>query len=196
MSTLTVARKGGQVAIASDSLTTFDELKLPPDNDAAPEKIFAVETEHGPAYVGVVGYAAHFLVLQSALDALGELDFSSRRGVFDTFHDLHPLLKDEFFLNPEAGEGDPYESSQVTVLIAAPHGIYGVYDLREVHAYERFWAMGSGGDWALGAMWAAYDAADSAESVARRGVEAGTTFDRSSGGDVQVWTLEGAGPHA
>ena len=93
MSTLTVARKGGQIAIASDSLTTFDELKLPPENDAEPEKVFAVETEHGPAFVGVVGYAAHFLVLQSALEALGELDFSSRRGVFDTFHDLHPLLE-------------------------------------------------------------------------------------------------------
>ena len=186
MSTLTVVRKGNEVAIAADALTTFEETKLPFANDAAPEKVIRV----GDAYVGIVGYTAHFLVLQAALADLKHPDFSSRMGLFETFRALHPLLKEEYFLLPEAEEGDPYESTQATVLIASPHGIFGVYDLREVHEYRRFWAMGSGTSFALGAMWAAYeDDARSARELAELGVRAGAEFDRSSALPAEVYTL-------
>ena len=66
MSTLTVARKGSRIAIASDALTTFDDTRLPPDNDAAPEKIVRI----GDAYIGIVGFTAHHLVIQDALERL------------------------------------------------------------------------------------------------------------------------------
>ena len=90
MSTLTVVRKDKQVAMAADALTTFEETKLPPANDAAPEKIVRI----GDALVGIVGYTAHFLVLQRAMAELRNPDFSSRAGVFETFHALHPILKE------------------------------------------------------------------------------------------------------
>lgn len=186
MSTITVARKDGRVAIAADGLTTFEELKLPHAYDAAPNKILEV----AGSYLGVVGYTAHYVVLQSALARLEEEpDFSSREAIFETFRALHPLLKEEYFLLTEANEGDPYESSQVTVLIANAHGIFGVYDLREVHAYTRFWAMGSGMGYALGAMYARYDTA-SAREVAEAGVRAGIEFDRDSGPPVTTFEVE------
>ena len=191
MSTLTIAVKDGRVALAAESLTTFDEMRLPPENDAAPEKAFAIETVGGTAYVGVVGYAAHHLVLRDALGRLDGLDLGSRKAVFDTFQDLHPVLKEDYYLLPDSGqEGDPYESSQMSVLIASPGGAFGVFDMREVHAYRRFWAMGSGGAYALGAMWHAYGGAADAASVARLGVEAGCAFDRSSAAPVEVWEAE------
>lgn len=194
MSTLTAVRKGTTVAIAAESLTTFEDTRLPVENDAAPEKIFSVETAHGTAYVGVVGFTAHFLVLKQALHDFAEsdegLDLSSREAVFETFRQLHPVLKETYYLLPDSGqEGDPYESSQVSILIASPGGIFGVYDMREVHEYRRFWAMGSGFPYALGAMWAQYDAVDAAE-CARLGAEAGVAFDRSSGGPVLVLSRE------
>ena len=189
MSTLTVALKDGVAAIAAESLTTFDEVRLPPDNDAAPEKIFAVETEAGTAYVGSVGFAAHFLVLREALGTFERLDLSTREAVFDTMQALHSVLKEEYFLLTETGqEGDPYESSQMSILIASPGGIFGVYDMREVHAYRRFWSMGSGSPYALGAMWAQYDALD-AQALAEAGVAAGCAFDRSSAGPVLGHTV-------
>ena len=186
MSTLTVARKDGRIAIASDALTTFDETRLPPDNDAAPEKIVRI----GDAYVGIVGYTAHHLVVQDALERMPEADFSSRRAIFETFRLLHPVLKDEYYLLPESGEeGDPYESTQISILIASPHGIFGVYDMREVHEYSRYWAMGSGFAYALGAMEARYGDLDAA-GVARLGAETGCTFDRSSAPPVTVHELD------
>ena len=186
LSTLTVVRKGREVAMASDALTTFEDTRLPPSNDAAPEKIIQV----GDALVGVVGYTAHFLVLERALRELRAPDFTSRAGLFETFRALHPILKEEYYLLPEAEEGDPYESSQATVLVASPHGIFGVYDLREVHEYRHYWAMGSGMPFALGAMWARYGEDElSAEAIATLGVEAGAEFDRSSAPPVYVHTI-------
>ena len=189
LSTLTVARKGSRIAIASDALTTFDETRLPPDNDAAPEKIVRI----GDAYVGIVGFTAHHLVIQDALERMETADFSSRRAIFETFVDLHPVLKEDYYLLPESGEeGDPYESTQVSILIASPHGIFGVSDMREVHEFKRYWAMGSGFAYALGAMSARYDGAPDASAVASLGVEAGCTFDRSSGLPVSVFEIEAA----
>ncbi len=192
MSTLTVTRTATGVAIASDALTSFDGLRLPPDLDAAGEKVVRV----GDAYVGVVGFTAHHLVIQDALERFEDADLGSRRGIFETFRALHPILKDEYYLNPETDqEGDPYESTQVSLLIAAPTGIFGVYDMREVHEFTRFWAMGSGAAYALGAMNARWPEVEAgvldAGALAAIGVEAGCRFDPSSGPPVTVYEVTG-----
>lgn len=195
MSTLTVARTAKGIAIAADALTTFEDTRLPPELDGAGEKVVRVETEAGACYVGIVGFTAHFLVIQDALERMEDADLSSRRGIFETFRALHPVLKEDYFLLPETGqEGDPYESTQVSLLIAAPTGIFGVYDMREVHEFSRFWAMGSGASFALGAMharWADAEAGDlDAAALATLGVEAGCAFDRSSAPPVEVYEVE------
>ena len=192
MSTITVARTAGGAALAADALTTFEGLKLPPDLDAAGEKVVRL----GDAVVGIVGYAAHFLVVQDALERFEGADLSSRRGIFETFRALHPVLKDEYYLNPETDQdGDPYESTQVSLLIASPGGVFGVYDMREVHEFTRYWAMGSGASFALGAMharWADAEAGDlDAGALAAVGAEAGCRFDASSGGPVTVYEVAG-----
>ena len=190
MSTIAVARTRGGAAIAADALTSFEGLRLPPDLDAAGEKVVRV----GDAWVGIVGYTAHHLVIQDALERFPDADLSSRRGIFETFRALHPVLKEEYFLRPETDqEGDPYESTQVSLLIASPGGIFGVYDMREVHEFTRFWAMGSGAGYALGAMharWAEVEAGDlDAGALAGIGVEAGCRFDTASGPPVTVYEV-------
>ena len=194
MSTITVARTSSGTALAADSLTTFDGLRLPPDLDAASEKVLRLDTDAGPVAVGVVGFSAHFLVLQDALERFEGLDLSSRRAIFETFRSLHDVLKEEYYLLTETGqEGDPYESTQVSLLIAAPTGIFGVYDMREVHEYQRYWAMGSGAGYALGAMharWPEAEAGDlSAGALAGVGVEAGCRFDTASEAPVTVYEV-------
>jgi len=192
MSTLTVARTAAGTAIAADALTTFDDLRLPPDLDAAGEKVLRIETGEGPVFVGVVGFAAHFLVLQDALERFDGPELTTRRGLFETFRALHPVLKDEYYLLPETDqEGDPYESTQVSLLVAAPSGIFGVYDMREVHEFTRYWAMGSGASFALGAMharWPEAEAGDlTAGALAALGAEAGCRFDANSAPPVTVY---------
>jgi len=187
MTTVCVVRKGAQLAIAADSLVTFGDTRLPhgyEDND----KLFKV----GDSYFGMAGTTAHFPVLRKALTSLpkGELMVGSRDEVFDTFLRLHPKLKEQFFLNPKEEDADPYESSQFTVLIANPHGLFGVYSYREVFEFHRFWAIGSGRAFALGAMHACYSRAKSASEVARIAVAAGCEFDKNSAAPVRLHSIK------
>jgi len=187
MSTVVVAKKGGTVAIAADSLVTFGEMRLPHGYEAN-SKVFEV----GGSLVGAVGSTAHFPVLRQALGSLTpeELKLHSRDEVFETFLKLHPKLKERFFLNPKEHDTDPYESSQYTLVIANAHGIFGVESYREVFEFERFWAIGSGRRFALGAMHAIYDHVRSAREVAEAGALAGCEFDTNSAAPVRVQTLK------
>jgi ATP-dependent HslUV protease, peptidase subunit HslV len=187
MTTVVVARKGGTVAIAADTLVTFGDTRLAHGYEAN-LKLFKV----GDSWIGMAGTTAHFPVLRRALAALppDELKLHSRDQVFDTFLKIHPKLKETFFLNTKEDDADPYESSQFTALIANPSGIFGVYSYREVFEFDRFWGIGTGRAFALGAMYAGYDKAKTAREVAELGVRAGCEFDKNSSGPIHTHTLK------
>lgn len=189
MSTIVVVKKNGQVCIAADTLTSFGDTKLASSYDRFHDKI----QDFGQSHIGIVGSAAHALVVEHAFRSEEfELDFSSRDGIFDTFLRLHGTLKDKYFLNAKAEDDDPYETTHIEGVIANAKGIFAVYGLRDVTEFERFWAIGSGADYALGAMFALYDRLDTAEAIARAGVEAGAEFNNASSLPVttRIVTLE------
>jgi ATP-dependent HslUV protease, peptidase subunit HslV len=186
MSTIVAVRKGEQVCIAADSLTSFGDTRLAAGYDAAYDKIHAFRDN----FLGVVGSAAHLQVFESIFTEGAEHDLSSRAAIFETFRALHPRLKDEYYLNPKEDEDDAYESSRIDALIINPQGVFGVYSLREVFEYTRYWAIGSGSEYALGAMYALYDRLDSAEEIAHAGVEAGSEFNNASSMPLTLHTLD------
>ena len=114
MTTLVVVRKNNEVAIAADSLTTFGDTRMSAQFDSTYDKI----VHHKGTYIGLCGSAAHQLVFESLLAKHEDFDFSTKRAIFETFRKLHPILKEQHFLNPKEEEDDPYESTQVTALIA------------------------------------------------------------------------------
>lgn len=174
MTTIVVVKKGNLAVIAGDSLTTFGSTKLAASHDSSPDKIL----KHNGSYFGVAGSAAHQLVLENVLNRNPDFHFNGKAEIFEAFRKMHPILKEEAFLNPKEEEDDPYESSQVTTLVANSTGIFGVYSMREVFEFEQFWSIGSGRDFALGAMHVVYqDKKSTAEDVARAGVLAGAEFD-------------------
>jgi len=185
MTTIVVVRKNGYAAIAADTLTTFGNTRLTPQNDASYDKILCYEG----SYIGLCGSAAHHLVIESSMRRLPELRLNGKSDIFESFRRLHPVLKDEHFLNPKEDDDDPYESSQITALIANPSGIYAVFSLREVFEYNRYWAIGSGSDYALGAMHQAYSRFDNPADIARAGIEAGCEFDKSSSLPMTLYTV-------
>ena len=167
-------RKGDAAVIAADSLTTFGTTRLAPAYDRSPHKV----VRYQDSFIGVCGSAAHQLVIENLLGRNANLDLAGRAAIYETFRKLHPVLKDEAFLNPKEEEDDPYESSQMTVMIANPSGIFAVYSMREVFEFDRFWAIGSGRDFALGAMYALYGGKSrTAAAIAEAGVTAGAEFD-------------------
>ena len=186
MTTIVAVKKNGTVAIAADSLTTFGDTRLGRQYKGEHDKILKING----SYIGLCGSSAHHLVISALLPKLEDVRLGSRMEVYETFRRLHPILKEQGYLNPKEDEDDPYESSQITALIANASGIYGVYSYREVFDYDRFWGIGSGRNFALGAMFAAYDRCKTAADVAKIGVMAGAEFDTATQGPIVLHTVK------
>ena len=186
MTTIVAVKKNGTVAIAADSLTTFGDTRLGRQYKGEHDKILKI----GGSYIGLCGSSAHHLVISALLPKLEDVKLGSRMEVYETFRRLHPILKEQGYLNPKEDEDDPYESSQITALIVNSTGIYGVYSYREVFDYDRFWGIGSGRNFALGAMFAAYDRCKTAAEVAKIGVMAGAEFDTATQGPIVLNTVK------
>ncbi len=188
MSTIVAVLKHDLACIAADSLTSFGDTVQSAEFVTDSEKIIQFSENN---YIGIVGSAAHHLVMQNLLsEHPDKVDFSSRFNIFDSMKKLHPVLKEEYFLNSKDEEGDSYESSRVDALIMNANGIFGLYSLREVDQYTRFWAIGSGAEFALGAMQVSYNLLDDAEAIARSGIEAGACFDSSTALPMSSYSLK------
>jgi len=189
MTTIVVVKKDGMAVIAGDTLTTFGSTRLASVHDAAPEKLL----KHGDNYFGIAGSAAHQLVLETLLKKHPEFKFHSREEIYESFRKIHPILKEEAFLNPKEEEDDPYESSQLTALVVNSSGIYGVYSMREVFEFDKFWSIGSGRDFALGAMYTVFKGRKSAEEIAKIGVLAGAEYDTGTGLPMNIASVKLSG---
>lgn len=186
MTTIAVVAKDGLACIAADSLTCFGEMKLPGGHTEDRRKILKV----GDSYIGLSGSTSHYAVLESYFaSAAHRPSFRNRRGVFETWRKLHSVLKEHYFLNPKDEDSDPYESSQITGLFATPWGLFGIFTMREAFRYSRFWAMGSGREYALGALHTLYDRPGSAAEIAEAAVLAGCEFDKSSAPPVEKYVV-------
>jgi ATP-dependent protease HslVU (ClpYQ) peptidase subunit len=185
MTTIVAVKKNGVAAIAADTLTTFGDTRLPSHLDASHDKILRI----GDSYIGVCGSAAHHLVLANLLKNSTDTNLRGKDEIYETFRKLHPLLKEKCFLNPKEDDEDPYESSQITALIANANGIFGVYSMREVFEFTTYWAIGTGHEYALGAMHHAYPTQLTAAEVARAGVEAGIELDKNSAAPITLYSI-------
>ena len=181
--------------MAADTLVTFGDTRLGHRFEAN-SKIFKIEAVGGVSLVGAAGTVAHFPALRKGLQALPKdaLKLHGKDEVYDTFLKLHPLLKEQFFLQTKEEDNDPYESMQFSVVVANSAGIFGLYSYREVFEFKEFWGIGSGRGFALGAMHAAWGKAKTAKEVAEAGVLAGCEFDKNSAGPLEMYSLKlGAG---
>jgi ATP-dependent protease HslVU (ClpYQ) peptidase subunit len=184
MSTIVVVKKNGETAIAADTLTSCSSIKISATYKTHGQKIL----RFGDTYLGFVGWAVNQDVFASLMEKHpGDLHFHSSRHIFETVLKIHPVLKEKFFLRESE---DAYESSGMNILVANPHGIFEVNQDRKVTEYEFFWANGSGTEYALGAMFQAYDHLRTAREIAVAGVLAATEFDQYSGLPYHAYTCK------
>lgn len=177
MSTIVAIVKNGKACIAADTLTTFGDIRQSNEYDRTSEKIL----QYKDSYVGIVGCAAHHLVMKHVFEREDSaIKLNSAFDVYKTFLALHPVLKQEYYLNPKDDDEDAYESSRIDALILNKQGIFGVYSLREVFEYKKYWAIGAGAEIALGALYAMYDRTDDVELMAQTAIEASAEFHTSS----------------
>ena len=187
MTTIAVARKNGQVAIAADTLTKWGATKETSSYILNHQKILQV----GDSYVAVTGPASGKLVLNHYFSTLGESPrLRSVEEIFETWRILHDALKSDYYLNPHEDKDDSFESTQMDVLIANSCGIFGVARHRSVQEFSHFYSFGRGNEYATGAMYAAYqDMNKSAQDIVELGIRAAAEFDDSTGLPVTSFSI-------
>lgn len=187
MTTVTVVKKAGIAAIAADTLTKWGTAKESSTYIVNHEKILKI----GDSYVAVTGYATFKTILLDYFDHVPEeVLLNTPANIFRTWNRLHGILKQRYYLLPEEDKEDALESSRMDCLIANANGIFGVAAHRTVQQFSRFYAYGSGSDYALGAMYSVYDDPKlSAEEIARHGVQAAAEFDDGTAAPITSFTV-------
>lgn len=190
VSIVCAAIKNGQVAIASDSQVNFGSTIVSAPDLVDAEKIIRIND----SYVGLVGWKA----ISDAIEHLSlqepeAFELHSRLDIFATLQWLHQQLKDNYFIEVKENDDEqPVESSQLDGLVINAAGIFELSSYREVNQYSRYWAVGSGRPFGLGAMHALYDTSATAVELVTRGVEAAIAYDEGCGGPVDVHVLPAA----
>jgi ATP-dependent HslUV protease subunit HslV len=179
MTTIAVVRKNGYVAIAADTMTKWGSGKETADYIVNNHKTFKV----GDTVLAITGSTTFKAILADYFARPKvEARFDNAHNIFKTWQTLHAVLKDEYFLNPGPASDDPVETTRVDVLLANKHGIFGVVAHRTVQEFAKFYAFGSGADYAMGALYATYkDKNRDAEALARLAVEAAAEFNDGTG---------------
>jgi ATP-dependent HslUV protease subunit HslV len=188
MTTIAVARKNGYAAIAADTMTKWGSGKETADYIVNHGKIFQV----GNAYLGVTGNATFQAILRDYFSRPRVYaHFETPLEIFKTWQKLHSVMKQDYYLVAGHGEDDAIESSRMDVLIVNPRGIFGVAAHRTVQEFSKFYAFGSGGDIAMGVLYATFnDSKRSAEEMARFAIEGAAEFDDSTGAPVTSYAVK------
>jgi ATP-dependent HslUV protease, peptidase subunit HslV len=188
MSTIVVVRKGDQAAIAADTLTKWGSQKETADYVVNHQKIVPV----GKGFVAYCGPSSARHMLKNYFNSLKTAPkFTDPDDIYATWLMLHHACKERYFLNPNEDDSNAVESTRFDSLIASPHGIFGVDSDRLVQAFTRFYAYGSGSQYAMGALWALYDDPSlTAEDLANKAIAASAEFNDSTGLPAVCYKVE------
>ena len=176
MSIVVVVKKGKEIVIASDTLTSQGMRGVSSKYKENSKKFI----EYKGTFIGSVGKAMSKIMLQHALTKQEHtLDFNGLENIYGSMLELHKLLKNKYFLVPSSKQEQTVEATKLHLLIANKSGIYKVSSDRHISELSKFWAIGSGESYALGAMYHAYSKKKySAKDIAKIGVEAACEFDK------------------
>jgi len=184
MSIVTAVRHGGRITMAADTLALFGDGMVIPQPNAIASKIMKV----GDALIGGTGWAVYDDIIDHWIaDTPPVLD--SRRAIYAFFLDFWKALRENYSLVNEqaATKETPFGDLDATFLIACSGGLFQVSSDLGVTRFTSHHAIGSGAEYALGAMHALINRDGmSPEHIARAGCEAAIDLDASCGGRIDV----------
>ncbi len=185
MSIVAAVRKQNEIVIAADTQTNFGHLKIKVENHRA-IKIRRI----GSAWVASTGWSIYEDILEHYITPQKTPRLSTRRDIFTFFmrfwKDLHGKYS---FVNDQCHEVDdrtPFAELDAEFLIVNKKGIFHVAGNMSITEFQQYFAIGSGSDYALGALHALYEEPIPATEMARRAVAAAMYFDNACGGELEL----------
>lgn len=181
MSVIVAVRKGSQIAISSDSQDNFGDLRPPCENHEAIKL-----RQIGDTVLGASGWALYDDIFEHYLKRR-RAHLHDRKAVFDFFIRFWRALRHDYpFVNDQPGkESDsPFASLDASFLVASPGGIFLISSNMSVSEFRQYYAIGSGSDYAIGAVHALYEDVKNPTVIAEKAVRAAMAYDNSCGGRV------------
>jgi ATP-dependent HslUV protease, peptidase subunit HslV len=178
MTTIAAVKKGKKICIGCDSLTVFGRRK---EKNSQLQLNDGKIISHGSLHIGFSGSAVWHEVIDNYFKRVKKkYNFEDVDSTYLEMLKLHKSLKENYYLTPQYNEGDIFESSEFLILFVNSHGIFEVDWMRNVRKYSQFAAIGTGDEYALGAMKAIYDSEDDPKIIVKKGIEAAAKFDKKT----------------
>jgi len=183
MSIVVAVTKGGRTVMAADTRSNFGSEVLPPDNQTT-RKIRRV----GDALLGRSGWGVYDNILGDLLEQDEPPALQDAPDVFRFFNGLWKLLHRRYaFVNDQSKRKDgPFGDLGGSFLVANRNGIFYVAPNLGVTRFEKYYAIGAGADYSLGAVHQLYDREQDAEVIARAAVETAIAFNVQCGGPIDA----------
>ncbi len=184
MSIVVAVRKNGRTVMAADSLNVFGQERIPTDNAKA------TKVRHvGPSLLAITGWSVYANIIEDLLSNRKTPGLANEKQIFSFFLDLWKQLRERYpFVNDQPHHKDsPFADLDASFLVANGNGIYKVSQDASVCRFDKYYAIGSGGVYALGALHQIYDDGLDAVELARRSVETAIQFDIYCGGEIDVF---------
>jgi ATP-dependent protease HslVU (ClpYQ) peptidase subunit len=189
MSIAVAVQKDQRIVIAADTQDNFGANKVSFDNYNS-KKIISF----GNSHIASTGWGLYEDIFTDYLSLHHkEISFDTKAQIFTFFMKFWKDLHEKYnFVNDQTDSDDdsPFGGLDSTFLITNPNGIFYVSSNMSVTGFQKYFAIGSGADFALGTIYALYEMDFSAEEIARRAVEAAITFNIYCGGNVDLYHVK------
>ncbi len=190
MSIVVAVTKNGRTVMACDSMGFYGSQRVPTDNSKA-IKVRPV----GESLLAMTGWSLYDNILDDQLAARNGTPppLGTALEIFGFFTAMWKELHERYpFVNDQAHEKDsPFGDLDSTFMVANASGIYKVASDTNVSHFAKYCAIGSGSDYALGALHHLYDRERDPARMAVMAVETAVTFDCYCGGEIDLHELPG-----
>lgn len=188
MSIVVVVKKDKEIVIATDSLTSRGSLIISSQYKTNSEKFI----KYQDSWIGCVNdHMSTQMLLHALENGEEEFSFDSVDNIYTSMLKLHKILKKKYYLDPKykRDRDQTVESINMQLLVANSSGIYGIGEDKNVESFSKFWAIGSGCTFALGAMYYVFDKYD-ATKIAEIGVQSACEFDEGCALPMQIQAMK------
>ncbi|MBL8879284.1 MAG: hypothetical protein JNG88_09210 [Phycisphaerales bacterium] len=189
MTVAVAVTKNNRTVLAADSLVNFGGQRFPAEN-ARFRKIHRV----GDSLLAWAGWSLYGELIHAHLASNQPPELISEAQVFDFFIGFWRNIRNDYtFSLPQPRERNqrhPFADLDSVFLLANRHGIFRIAGDMDVTQFRQYCAVGSGSEYALGALRVLYDQHDNPAVIARRSVEIGIDYDVYCDGPIDLDEVE------
>ncbi|MCH2133618.1 MAG: hypothetical protein MK116_07695 [Phycisphaerales bacterium] len=184
MSIIVAIHRHATITMGADTLTCFGDGEQSPQENCQTRKILPM----GEAFIGGTGWAVYDDIIEHWMANREAPTLDTKSAVFAYFLELWQGMRDGYpFVNDQSNSKDtPFADLDSTFLVAGSGGLFKVSSDLGVTAFNRYAAIGSGAEYAMGAIECLWDRIEDDEALVRAAIEAACRLDVHCGGQIDL----------